>query len=150
MSADPGFPSSLLVGAHRVEVFCNEKFNDHEHETTHGETRYDPLTGASIHLAVGPEDLTPMTVSTFFHEVLHLVDEAYGLDLEERGVRTLETALMALFAQNPSVLPTLMEGLFGARARHLRVVEAVESINHAIPSIPFLHPDPSCPSRSST
>lgn len=126
MNTDPGFPSSILLGAQRVEVLCNEKFDDADGESTHGETRHHPTGGPSIHLAAGPEDLTPATVSTFFHEVLHLIDEAYGLELDERGVRTLESALMAFFAQNPSVLPTLQEGLLGARQGQ-RLTAAVES-----------------------
>lgn len=48
---------------------------------------------------------------TLLHEVLHNIDDRYGLDLEEQGVATLEQALADLIDRNPVIMTTLVETL---------------------------------------
>jgi len=108
------FPSSLRFGARTVQVFCGQGLTgdpDTPEGHTYGEVRFDEAGRARMALSADGDDLRPETVSTFFHEILHLIDEDYGLELEERGVRTLEAALMGFFSANPTVLPVLQAGL---------------------------------------
>lgn len=57
-----------------------------------------------ISTAQGDEQM----LDTLLHELLHALEYAFALDLEERTVHSLATGLFALFRDNPALL-----GLFG-------------------------------------
>lgn len=42
--------------------------------------------------------------STLLHEVLEMISEVYGLRLSESCIRTLETSLCQIMAQNPALV----------------------------------------------
>ncbi len=51
--------------------------------------------------------------STVLHELLHVIDFDYGLDLGERGVCALERALTTIIRRNPMYVRELLEDVIG-------------------------------------
>jgi len=48
--------------------------------------------------------------STILHEVMEMISEIYGLNLEESQIRTLEVSLMSVFFRNPWFMERLQKG----------------------------------------
>lgn len=62
-----------------------------------GQFYFYPYPEIQVSTGLKPEVQT----STILHEVIEMVSDIYGLNLEESQVRTLEVSLMAVFNQNP-------------------------------------------------
>jgi hypothetical protein len=69
---------------------------------------YDPNT-RRIRIAPGMDPA--VTASTVLHEVLHAIDDALDLRLGERGVRAIETGLVAAARHDPEGARGWMESL---------------------------------------
>lgn len=48
--------------------------------------------------------------STILHELMEMISEINGLNLDESQIRTLEVGLMSVFLQNPALVARLQEG----------------------------------------
>lgn len=48
--------------------------------------------------------------STILHEVMEMISEINGLNLDESQIRTLEVGLMSVFLQNPWLVDRLRKG----------------------------------------
>lgn len=79
-------PISVKVSPKRsFEVVWVEGFQD---ASVLGETRFNP-----DQIALKTNESTTETVKTYLHELLHAVDDEYGVGLTEKQVRTLENCL---------------------------------------------------------
>ena len=54
-------------------------------------------------------------LQTLFHELLHHVDDSYGLALGEKKIRSLEQVIMSLIQDNPGLWDQLVQA-FGRRS----------------------------------
>jgi hypothetical protein len=91
----------LLFNTYRIPVVVTEM-----PEGEFGQFFFYPYPEIQVSKKLNQEILT----STILHEVLEMISDIYGLNLEESQVRTLEVSLMAVFFQNPWFVERLHQG----------------------------------------
>lgn len=91
----------LLFNTYRIPVVVTEM-----PEGEFGQFFFYPYPEIQVSKKLNQEILT----STILHEVIEMISDIYGLNLEESQVRTLEVSLMSVFAQNPWFLERLRKG----------------------------------------
>jgi hypothetical protein len=82
----------LLFNTYKIPVVHTEM-----PEGDFGQFFFYPYPEIQVSKKLNQEILT----STILHEVIEMISDIYGLNLEESQVRTLEVSLMAVFFQNP-------------------------------------------------
>jgi len=96
----------IRVGANNIPVYLDPQLRD-EGLFAKYEENPDFPTGFRIRLVRPPKDL--IGAQAYIHEILHALDESYGLELGEPGVRTYEQLLCCLFRDNPKTLNNLLK-----------------------------------------
>lgn len=90
----------LLFNTYKIPVVITEMA-----EGDFGQFFFYPYPEIQVSKKLNQEILT----STILHEVIEMISDIYGLNLEESQVRTLEVSLMAVFFQNPWLVERLRE-----------------------------------------
>ena len=99
---------TIQVGANEVEIEvvgglhdCQEGrlFGHYCEEIEDGDPKF------AIRLAAWKADRR--TAQVLLHETLHAIESAYGLELGEHNIRTLEQALTVLFRDHPELYAPL-------------------------------------------
>lgn len=85
----------IRIGPRRFPVEVHKKLKDGQQELD-GKVSYSPPK-ICVKEDQGPQDFQ----GTLLHEILHVIDDCYGLGLGEQGVVTLETVLMTVILENP-------------------------------------------------
>jgi len=96
-------PSSLRIASMDVPVLY-EDHSDSE-EIVLGQFSSVPSPFITIHPGLTGRQ-RPLTM---FHEALHALSSFYGLELDERAVRTLEHGIVGLLRDNPALCRGLIE-----------------------------------------
>lgn len=91
-------PRTIVIRPHRIPVVLDRTLEPH------GEYRPRPPTIVISDNGTG-------AYSVLLHEAIHAIDDQFGLNLSERTVRVLETALANLIIDNPA----LIRGLQGMK-----------------------------------
>lgn len=100
------------VGAQDVKILEDPNLRDEPEYD--GVGKYKMVPEPEIHIA---SDLPRRTrYQTLLHELLHHLDEAYGLGLGERKIRALEQLLLMCVRQNPDYFTDVLE-VFGNVAK---------------------------------
>ena len=81
----------LLFNNYRIPVVCKKL-----DEGDFGQFYFFPYPEIQVNTGLEEEVKT----STILHEVIEMISDIYGLNLEESQIRTLEVSLMAVFFQN--------------------------------------------------
>lgn len=90
----------LLFNSYRIPVVVKKL-----EEGDFGQFYFFPYPEIQISTGLREEVQT----STILHEILEMISEIYGLNLDESQIRTLEISLMAVFFQNPWFVDRLRE-----------------------------------------
>lgn len=90
--------SSFKAGSRTVLVKVDP---DHEHDGSY-------LTDKGKRQIIISD---PENYEALLHEMLHVVDDDFGLGLKEEGVRALETALATLIHDNPRFMMRVFRGI---------------------------------------
>lgn len=92
---------NILFNSYKIPVVLKKM-----DEGDFGEFYFFPYPCIHINHSLNEEVQT----STILHEVIEMVSDIYGLNLEESQVRTLEVSLMSVFFQNPWFVDRLYRG----------------------------------------
>ncbi|MCP3994008.1 MAG: hypothetical protein GY722_02945 [bacterium] len=98
-------PYTLKIGPRWFPIKLIEGLSESDPEKVDGKVLYHPEPEIQVDPDQSPFDL----YSTMLHEVLHVLDDCYGLQLGERGVLALECSLTSLIQENPGFVQALLE-----------------------------------------
>lgn len=101
---DPGQAPIYLLksGAEEIPVYEAARPSvPGESRSGHGYFCWCEALGSHVIAVTAPT--TRQGAMTLVHEILHAIDDRYGFELEEPGVRALEQLLCESFARNPDL-----------------------------------------------
>ena len=91
-------PYILIYGHYKISV-VNQELT----EGDFGEFSFFPYPRITVNTGLKKE----VETSTILHEVMEMISEINGLNLDESQIRTLEVGLMSVFLQNPWLVDRL-------------------------------------------
>jgi hypothetical protein len=91
----------LKYGHYRIPVVISKL-----EEGDFGQFSFFPYPEIKVNVGLRRE----VETSTILHEVMEMISEINGLNLDESQIRTLEVGLMSVFLQNPALVSRLQEG----------------------------------------
>lgn len=97
-------PSQLRIIGKDIDVVYDAVMNELG-LAEHSEQRIKIKSGQQKHIEA----------DTLLHETIHIIDEAFQLELEERQVYCMAVALMALFKDNPQLLSYIQDAINNPR-----------------------------------
>lgn len=100
-------PEEIVIGPNRYAVEFVERLESDDHRRLTGQIDYSALK-----IRIDPAPELNRQVITLFHEIVHGIDEVYGLDLAEEDVDRMANGIVDVLQRNPGLLE-LVGGVMG-------------------------------------